>query len=78
MGGEYALLILLFLSAATGLLLLGLRETGAMGVLLAIHLGVILALFLALPYSKFVHSIYRSAALLKAAIERDINKPLGE
>lgn len=78
MGGEYALLILLFLAAATGLLLLGLRETGAMGVLLAIHLGVILALFLALPYSKFVHSVYRSAALLKAAIERDINKPLGE
>jgi citrate/tricarballylate utilization protein len=78
MGGEYALLILLFLAAATGLLLLGLRETGAMGVLLAVHLGIILALFLALPYSKFVHAVYRSAALVKAAIERDINKPLGE
>ena len=52
------------LAAATGLLLLALRATGAMGIVLAIHLGIILALFAVLPYSKFVHGIYRSAALL--------------
>ena len=44
---------------------------GAMGILLALHLGVILALFLVLPYSKFVHGIYRSAALLRNAAERE-------
>jgi citrate/tricarballylate utilization protein len=44
-----------------------------MGVLLALHLGVILSLFLVLPYGKFVHGIYRGTALLKAAIERQRN-----
>jgi citrate/tricarballylate utilization protein len=61
---------LLLLAAVTGLLLVALRDTGAMAVLLAVHLGVILGLFLMLPYSKFVHGIYRSVALLKAAVER--------
>jgi citrate/tricarballylate utilization protein len=70
LGADYALLMLLLLTAATGLLLLALRGTGAMGVLLAVHLGIVLALFLLLPYSKFVHGIYRSAALLRAALER--------
>ncbi len=70
LGADYALITLLFLSAATGLLLLVLRDTSAMGILLALHLGVILAIFLTLPYSKFVHGIYRSAALLRSAVER--------
>jgi citrate/tricarballylate utilization protein len=70
LGGDYAFLALLLLAAATGLLLLALRGTSAMGVLLAVHLGVILALFLMLPYSKMVHGLYRSAALLRAAVER--------
>ena len=42
----------------------------AMGALLAIHLGVIVSLFLVLPYCKFVHGIYRAAALLRYAAER--------
>jgi citrate/tricarballylate utilization protein len=71
LGADYALLTLLMLAAATGLLLLALRATPAMGVLLAVHLGFILALFLALPYSKFVHGIYRSGALLRFALERE-------
>jgi citrate/tricarballylate utilization protein len=70
-GADYALLVLLFLTSVTGLLLLGMRDSSAMGVLLAVHLGVVLALFLALPYSKMVHGVYRSLALLKAAIERN-------
>lgn len=70
LGADVALLVLLALTSLTGLLLLGLRETGAMGVLLAIHLGVVLALFLVLPYSKFVHGVYRSAALIRHAVER--------
>ncbi len=36
-----------------------------MGVLLVVHLGVVLALFLTLPYGKFVHGLYRGMALLR-------------
>jgi citrate/tricarballylate utilization protein len=53
--------------------LLALRETGAMGILLAIHLGTVLALFIVLPYSKFVHGIYRLAALIRYAVERSVS-----
>ena len=55
----------------TGLLLLALRETAAMGLLLVVHLGCVLALFLSLPYGKFVHGIYRVAALVKHASEHE-------
>ena len=41
-----------------------------------VHLGFILAFFLVLPYSKMVHGVYRSAALLRRAVERNM-KPLG-
>ena len=61
---------LLFLTSLTGLALLLWRDTGAMALLLAMHLGVVMALFLTLPYGKFTHWIYRCAALLKYAIER--------
>jgi citrate/tricarballylate utilization protein len=61
---------LLFIVSLTGLALLGWRDTSAMGLLLAMHLGVVMALFLTLPYGKFAHGIYRSAALLKWSIER--------
>jgi len=66
---DVSFLALLFFSSLTGLLLLVLRDTGAMGWLLAIHLGVVLGLFLTLPYGKFVHGIYRSAALVRSALE---------
>jgi len=61
---------LLLLISLTGLALLAWRDTGAMALLLAGHLGVVMALFLTLPYGKFAHGIYRSAALLKWAIEK--------
>lgn len=70
LGADTGLLLLLFLLGATGLLLLAVRATGAMGVTLLVHLGLVLALFLTLPYSKFVHSIYRLGALIRHAIER--------
>jgi citrate/tricarballylate utilization protein len=69
-GAGFALLMLLFLTAFTGLLLLGLRATPAMGILLAIHLGTVLTLFLFMPYSKMVHGLYRSLALLRNANEK--------
>ena len=65
-----AFTLMLLLTAATGLLLLVLRATPALGVLLAVHLGVVLVLFLSMPYSKFVHGIYRGLALVRYAGER--------
>jgi citrate/tricarballylate utilization protein len=67
---DYSFLVLLFVAAATGLVLLGARDSAAMPRLLAVHLGVIVSLFLILPYCKFVHGIYRGAALLRYAAER--------
>ncbi|HUD32826.1 MAG TPA: tricarballylate utilization 4Fe-4S protein TcuB, partial [Variovorax sp.] len=59
---------LLLLTSATGLALLAWRDSAAMGLLLAVHLGVVMALFLTLPYGKFAHGVFRSAALLKFSI----------
>jgi len=61
---------LLLLASASGIGLLAWRDSSAMALLLALHLGVVMALFLTLPYGKFAHGIYRSAALLKWAIEK--------
>jgi citrate/tricarballylate utilization protein len=69
-GMDVAFLAMLFLTSLTGLALLALRETAAMGLLLALHLGVVLALFLTLPYGKFVHGLYRFLALVRYARER--------
>lgn len=76
LGGDVAMLLLLAMAALTGLVLLAVRATGAMPLALAVHLGFILALFVVLPYSKMVHGVYRSAALLRRAAERNM-KPLG-
>ena len=69
-GMDVAFLVLLFMTSLTGLLLLAFRETAAMGALLAVHLGFVLAFFLVLPYCKFVHGFYRLAALVQYAMER--------
>ncbi|MDE2297059.1 MAG: tricarballylate utilization 4Fe-4S protein TcuB [Burkholderiales bacterium] len=61
---------LLFLTAASGLALTALRASDALALLLAIHLGAVMALFATLPYGKFAHGVYRSAALLKWAVEK--------
>jgi citrate/tricarballylate utilization protein len=71
-GLDDAFLVLLFLASLTGLVLLVMRHEPAMGLLLIVHLGVVLALFLTLPYGKFVHGLYRAAALVKAARERTL------
>ena len=42
----------------------------ALAVLLCLHLGAVMALFATLPYGKFGHGIFRSAALLRHAIEK--------
>ena len=63
-------IVLLFATSLTGLALLAWRDSSAMALLLAVHLGVVMALFLTLPYGKFAHAVYRVAALLKNAIEK--------
>ena len=69
-GMDMAFIVMLFATSLTGLALLVLRATAAMPLLLALHLGIVFALFITLPYGKFVHGIYRFAALVRYARER--------
>jgi citrate/tricarballylate utilization protein len=70
-------IVLLLLASASGLVLLAVRDGGAMPLWLAIHLGVVMALFVTLPYGKFAHGVFRCAALLKWTIEKRSPKTLG-
>jgi citrate/tricarballylate utilization protein len=71
-GMDTAFILMLFLTGLTGIALLLLRDTAAMGPLLALHLGVVFALFITMPYGKFVHGIYRYVALVRYARERQM------
>jgi citrate/tricarballylate utilization protein len=66
---DVSFILMLFMTSATGLLLLTLREHQAMPVLLLVHLGFVLVLLLTLPHTKFVHGLYRMAALFKFSTE---------
>ena len=68
-GLDESFIALLFLTSLTGFLLLALRERAVMSAVLVVHLGAVLALFVTLPYGKFVHGIYRTAALIHYAME---------
>ena len=61
---------LLFFISVTGLALMLSKDTAAMPILLAVHLGMVMALFLTLPYGKFAHGIFRTAALLRFSVEK--------
>ena len=66
--------MLLFLICLTGLLLMLLHTTALMGLLLCIHLGLVLGLFVTFSTSKFAHIAYRYFALVRNAYEmRDSN-----
>jgi citrate/tricarballylate utilization protein len=69
-GMDAAFLAALLLTSATGFALLLLRNSAMMSLLLAIHLGTVLALFATLPYGRFVHGLYRFAALVRYAREK--------
>ena len=68
---DVAFLWILLATSLSGLALLVLRETALMGTLLTVHLGIVAAFFLTLPFGKFAHVIYRYAALVKYQIEQE-------
>ena len=68
---------LLFLTATSGLVLWLARGTPALALTLCLHLGAVMALFATLPYGKFAHGIFRTAALLRHAVEKRQPNPIG-
>ena len=66
-GGEMAFVLILTLTALTGLALYAATGTALVPGLLAVHLGTVLAFFLTAPYSKMAHGVYRMAALVRDA-----------
>jgi citrate/tricarballylate utilization protein len=73
--GEVALNVVFLLAlgfvALSGLALVALRETYAMGSLLVIHIGAVFGLFMGLPAAKSLHAPFRAAALWRAAAEQE-------
>jgi citrate/tricarballylate utilization protein len=74
---DLAFIALLFLTAASGLALWLARGTPALALLLCLHLGAVMALFATLPYGKFAHGVFRTAALLRHAVEKRLPSPVG-
>ena len=74
---DLGFIALLFLTAASGMALWLGRGTPALALLLCLHLGAVMALFATLPYGKFGHGIFRSAALLRHAVEKRLPNPIG-
>ena len=68
-GLSQAFILALVLTSSSGLALLGFRESAAMTLLLVFHLATVMTLFVTLPYGKFVHGLYRAAALIQYARE---------
>jgi citrate/tricarballylate utilization protein len=67
---DYGLLIAIDLLGITGLLTLALRHTPAFGIILVIHLSIVMTSFAIMPYTKFMHVIYRLLSILKDNLER--------
>ena len=67
---DLGFIVLLLLTSVTGLGLWFARGLPGQTVWLAVHLGVVMALFVTLPFGKFAHGVFRCAALLKYQIER--------
>ncbi len=63
-GAEIAFVGLLGFVGLSGLLLYALGQTAAMPLLLAVHLGAVLAFFLLTPFTKMAHGFYRLTALV--------------
>lgn len=77
-GMDTAFLAMLFATGATGMLLMLTRQTPAMGIMLAVHLGIVFSLFLTMPYGKFVHGLYRFGALTLYAFEQKTHRAVNQ
>src|SRR5574337_605484 len=73
---DLGFIALLFLVAASGLALWLARSTPALALLLCLHLGAVMALFATLPYGKFAHGVFRTAALLRHNTEKRQPNPI--
>ena len=62
---EYAFVSLLFGTGVTGLLLYWTGGTAIAATLLIIHLAIVAAFFVVIPYSKMTHGFFRLAALCR-------------
>jgi len=74
---DLGFIALLWLTAWSGMLLVVVKASPYMPLVLAVHLGVVMALFLTLPYGKFAHGIFRMAALLRHHVEKRLPNTLG-
>ena len=74
---DLGFIFLLFMTSTTGLLLALSHGSAAMALLLSLHLGVVMALFITLPYGKFAHGIFRLAALIRFQTERRLPSNIG-
>jgi citrate/tricarballylate utilization protein len=74
---DLGFIALLFLVSSSGLALWLGRGTPALALLLCLHLGTVMALFVTLPYGKFAHGVFRSAALLRHSTEKRQPNPIG-
>ncbi len=74
---DIGFIFLLFMTSTTGLLLALSHQSTSMPLLLSLHLGVVMALFLTLPYGKFAHGIFRLAALVRFQTERRLPSNIG-
>jgi len=73
---DLGFIALLFLVAVSGMLLWLARATPALALLLCLHLGAVIALFATMPYGKFAHGVYRTAALLRYGAEKREPNPV--
>lgn len=71
-GMDYMLLCMLFIVSASGLVLMCFKTSSLLTPLLWFHLSCVLAFFVIIPYSKFVHLFYRFLALLKYNAEEEL------
>ena len=74
---DLGFIALLFLISVSGLGLWLARGHATMPTWLAVHLGAVMALFATLPYNKFAHGIFRTASLLRHAVEKRQPNPIG-
>jgi len=68
---DFAFLVTLDAVAVSGMLTLILRNSALLNASLYVHIACLFALYVTAPYGKFVHFVYRFAAILLDVVERN-------